>query len=124
MYLLQFTNLVWMATTKYNLYMCVPSCLFYCFLSLSLPPSLPLCLFLPSPQAQYVFIHDALEELITCGDTAIMSHNLRLKIGNLGKVDPNKFITGFQDQFEVCVYKYMYKCKHCEAYSSVWVVIF
>ena len=67
------------------------------------PPSLP-----PPPllththtQGQYVFIHDALEELITCGDTAILSHNLRHDIGKLGKIVPEKFITGFQNQFEV-----------------------
>ena len=60
---------------------------------------------IPSPplQAQYVFIHDALEELIICGDTSILSHNLRVKIGNLGKIVWGKSISGFQDQFEVCI---------------------
>ena len=65
------------------------------------PPSPPSLSPLSSPQAQYVFIHDALEELITCGDTSIASHNLRMKLGNLGKIVPGKIITGFQDQFEV-----------------------
>ena len=37
-------------------------------------------------QAQYVFIHDALEELITYGDMAILSHNLHIDIGNLGRI--------------------------------------
>ena len=36
-----------------------------------------------------------------CGDTSIASHNLRMKLGNLGKIVPGKIITGFQHQFEV-----------------------
>lgn len=52
-------------------------------------------------QAQYVFIHDALEELITCGDTAISSSNLRIKMGKMHKIIPEKAISGFSDQFKV-----------------------
>ena len=67
----------------------------------TLPPSL-------SPvaptQAQYVFIHDALEELITCGDTSISSSNLRVKIGKMHKILPDKAISGFSDQFKVSSY--------------------
>ena len=62
---------------------------------------MPLTSSLPPLQAQYVFIHDALDELVTCGDTSIASHNLRMKIGNLGKIVAGKIITGFQHQFEV-----------------------
>ena len=53
------------------------------------------------PQAQYVFIHDALEELITCGDTAVSSSNLRVKMGKMHKIIPEKAISGFSDQFKV-----------------------
>ena len=52
-------------------------------------------------QAQYVFIHDALEEMITCGDTSISSANLRTKIGNMHRIIPDKSIAGFSDQFQV-----------------------
>ena len=52
-------------------------------------------------QAQYVFIHDALNELITCGQTDIVASALRTKVNFLSKVIPAKGITGFQNQFQV-----------------------
>ena len=59
-------------------------------------------------QAQYVFIHDVLDEIITCGDTAILSHNLHMKLGNLGKIVPGKIVSGFQYQFEVQIIQLMH----------------
>ena len=53
-------------------------------------------------QAQYVFIHDALDEFITCGDTEIKASSLRAKVNYLSKVIPGKGITGFSHQFQVC----------------------
>ena len=53
-------------------------------------------------QAQYVFIHDALNEFITCGDTEIKASSLRAKVNYLSKVIPGKGITGFNHQFQVC----------------------
>ena len=54
-------------------------------------------------QTQYVFIHDALNELIACGDTEISATNLRITTGRLGrKVTPAE-LTGFQNQFEVYI---------------------
>ena len=50
---------------------------------------------------QYVFIHDALEELITCGETDISAGNLRVKVNRLHKIVPSKAISGFEDQFKV-----------------------
>ena len=50
---------------------------------------------------QYVFIHDALEELITCGETDISAGNLRVKVNRLHKIVPGKAISGFEDQFKV-----------------------
>ena len=76
------------------------------------PPSTLHPTLTPRSQAQYVFIHDALEELITCGDTAILSHNLRMDIGNLGRIVPGKIITGFQNQFEVSKLSISYICRH------------
>jgi protein tyrosine phosphatase len=48
-----------------------------------------------------VFIHDALEELITCGDTSISSSNLRTYIRKMHKIIPEKAISGFTDQFRL-----------------------
>jgi len=52
-------------------------------------------------QAQYVFIHDALEELITCGDTSFNVQNMRVKVNRMSKVNPETGITGYQKQFQV-----------------------
>ena len=52
-------------------------------------------------QMQYVFIHDALEELITCGETDISAGNMRMKMNRLHKIVPGKAISGFEDQFKV-----------------------
>ena len=52
-------------------------------------------------QAQYIFIHDALEELITCGETDIKAAGLRVKVNRLRKTIPGKGITGFAEQFQV-----------------------
>jgi len=52
-------------------------------------------------QAQYVFIHDALEELITCGDTSFSAQNMRVKVNRMSKVNPETEITGYQKQFQV-----------------------
>ena len=52
-------------------------------------------------QAQYVFIHDALNELITCGETDIPASTLRTKVNLLSKVKPGRGITGYANQFDV-----------------------
>ena len=44
-------------------------------------------------QAQYVFIHDALNEFITCGDIEIKASSLRAKVNYLSKAIPGKGIT-------------------------------
>ena len=53
------------------------------------------------PQPQYVFIHDALCELITCGETDIAAPALKVKLQRLAKVLPGKSVNGFQEQFQV-----------------------
>ncbi len=57
-----------------------------------------LCMFV---QAQYVFIHDALSEYVTCGETEITANNLRAKFNHLTKQIPGRGLTGFQNQFQV-----------------------
>ena len=48
-----------------------------------------------------MFLHDALDELTTCGDTAIIGSNLRARVNKMHKLIPGKNITGFHEQFEV-----------------------
>ena len=48
-----------------------------------------------------MFIHDALNELIMCGDTHIGVLELAAKIANMRQADPNTGVTRFQDQFKV-----------------------
>ena len=50
-------------------------------------------------QAQYAFIHDALDEYITCGDTSIAVTNMRITLGKLSKQEDTE--SGFEQQFEV-----------------------
>ncbi len=53
-------------------------------------------------QTQYVFIHDAMNELVNSGDTEIAAVNMRITIGKLSRtVEGRENIAGFQKQFEV-----------------------
>ena len=61
-----------------------------------------LCLSL-AMEAQYVFVHDSLSELVMCGETEVGATNFRIKMNTLRKPiagDPSG-ATGFQKQFEV-----------------------
>ena len=53
------------------------------------------------PQSQYVFIHDALDELITCGDTEIAAVNLFIAMNQLRSISMGKSLSGYEEQFEV-----------------------
>ena len=48
-----------------------------------------------------MFIHDALCDYITCGDTSVPAHELRAVIAKFEKVDKDTGRTGFQEQFAV-----------------------
>ena len=48
-----------------------------------------------------MFIHDALDELITCGETEIAASNLRVKVGRMQKNIPGKGANAFFEQFQV-----------------------
>ena len=48
-----------------------------------------------------MFIHDALCDHITCGDTSVLAHELKATIATLMRVDRDTKKTGFQEQFDV-----------------------
>ena len=53
-------------------------------------------------QAQYIFIHDALKEVILCGQTEILAADMRMVINQLNmQNDPCSASTGFEHQFQV-----------------------
>ena len=48
-----------------------------------------------------MFIHDSLNELLTCGETEIAAANMRIAIGRLGRLTNSQDTTGFSKQFQV-----------------------
>ena len=54
-------------------------------------------------QDQYVFIHDAVLESLTCGNTQIPASGLAGAIEKLKQKDSETGRTGFETQFHVCV---------------------
>ena len=48
-----------------------------------------------------MFIHDALKELILCGETEILAPNLRIVINKLSRMTDGT--TGFEKQFQVLI---------------------
>ena len=48
-----------------------------------------------------MFIHDALSELVVCGETDIPVASIRINISRLQKLIVGEAITGFQKQFKV-----------------------
>ena len=54
-------------------------------------------------QEQLIFLHDAILESVTCGNTQISASDLRAVIRKYGKVDPSTGVTHFQSQFNVSV---------------------
>ena len=52
-------------------------------------------------QDQFMFIHDAILESVTCGDTQIAATNLRMSIAKMKKKDNQNEPHGFRNQFKV-----------------------
>ena len=59
-----------------------------------------------------MFIHDAVLESVTCGDTQISATNLRAAIKKMSKVDPvtnkNTFESQFHVSFPLCMLATLY----------------
>ena len=60
----------------------------------------PLCIHYVWVQEQYIFIHDAILEAVTCGDTQISASDLRRNIHKLCQRNPETRLTGFEGQFK------------------------
>ncbi len=55
-----------------------------------------------SPSAQYVFIHTAMLEFLSCGDTEVAAANMRIAIGRLSRpLEQGSEISGYKSQYEV-----------------------
>ena len=48
-----------------------------------------------------MFIHDAILEAITCGNTQVSAANLQRTVTLLKQRDPNTKLTAFEQQFKV-----------------------
>ena len=64
-------------------------------------------------QAQYVFVHDALCEVIQCGDTEIFASRLSSTVESMAQNISGQTITGFQEQFQVSTTCGDYVFEHC-----------
>ena len=65
----------------------------YAYICMHIPPT-------PSLQDQYIFIHDAVLESVTCGDTQIGAGDLRDVLEKL-RMGPQSGPTGLASQFQV-----------------------
>ena len=63
-------------------------------------------------QAQYVFIYDALSELVVCGETDILAANTRININYMKEYVTGEGVTGFQKQFPVTIECVFYLIHH------------
>ncbi len=52
-------------------------------------------------QDQYIFIHDAVYEFLTCGDTQISSSNFRVAVERLNREDPSEQCNGYEHQLRI-----------------------
>ena len=69
------------------------------------------------PQSQYVYIHDALSEYITCGDTSFALMNARIVLRDLSSTQGD--MNGFHRQFQVqpTLYCVTFNCS-CTTYIT------
>ena len=65
--------------------------------------TLTIATFMCAIQEQYIFIHDAILEAVTCGDTQVCAANLRRKVQKLSRRNPKTQLTGYERHFKVCM---------------------
>ena len=56
---------------------------------------------LTSLQEQYVFLHQAVMEALTCGNTEIAPQNFRIAMNKLARAQKSSQRTGFAQEFKV-----------------------
>lgn len=60
------------------------------------------CLFsISQTEEQYIFIHDALLEAVTCGETEVSVRNLPMHIQQLSQMEAGTTVTGMELEFKV-----------------------
>ena len=52
-------------------------------------------------QDQYMYVHDAINDHVTCGDSIIVAHELGQKITEMSTPDPQTGLTGYGKHFQV-----------------------
>jgi netrin-G3 ligand len=73
--------------------------------------------FLVQSLAQYIFCHDAILEVITCGDTSVESSNLRSYISIMKEIDQATGETGFAKQLKLL--NRLIPPKECHVYPNI-----
>ena len=56
---------------------------------------------LSSPQDQYIFLHDSISELVVCGDTQVVTADLRRVMNMLQDVEQEGGVSGYERQYNV-----------------------
>ena len=62
-------------------------------------------------QEQYIFVHDAILEVITCVDTQIIAGGLWKSMQKLSHRDPDTHLTGYDTQFMA---SHVALCEFCD----------
>lgn len=62
-------------------------------------------------EEQYIFIHDALLEAVTCGETEVLVRNLPIHIQQLSQMDPGTTVTGMELEFKVNLFRLQHKLR-------------
>ena len=75
-------------------------------------------------QEQYIFIHDAVLEAVTCGDTQITARDLREAIQQLDQRDPLTHTTGFENQFKASVTLQITFVHNMPAYAQTLEIVY
>ena len=69
-----------------------------------------------------MFIHDALCDYITCGDTSVPAHELKAVIETFERVDQSTGRTGFQEQFAVREIDNPWTCITLNSFGFHWIL--